>query len=151
DLRAASRASFEKEGGTRGAPVVFSIWSDEPLARLVAEVDGAGLAAVAPETGVAQPDGSLAERLIAWAKIVGGPIFVILDQFEEYFLYHDRAFRRDPFAEELAEAVAVAGSSASFLISLREEELAGLDRFKGVIDRLFANLLRVEHLDRKSA
>jgi hypothetical protein len=39
----------------------------------------------------------------------------------------------------------------SFLISLREDALAKLDRFKGRIPSLFDNYLRLDHLDRAAA
>ena len=39
----------------------------------------------------------------------------------------------------------------NFLISIREDALAQLDRFKGRIPTLFDNYLRIEHLDRKAA
>ena len=37
------------------------------------------------------------------------------------------------------------------LLSIREDALAKLDRFKGSIPRLFANYVRVEHLSREAA
>jgi WD40 repeat protein len=68
---------------------------------------------------------------------------VILDQFEEYFLYHER----NGFADELAEAVREPTLRASFLLGLREDALAKLDAFKGRIPNLFSNYLRLDHLD----
>ena len=38
-----------------------------------------------------------------------------------------------------------------FLLSIREDSLAKLDRFKGQIPRLFANYVRIEHLNRAAA
>ena len=67
----------------------------------------------------------------------------ILDQFEEYFLYHER----DEFADELAAAIREPGLRANFLLGLREDALAKLDAFKGRIPNLFANYLRLDHLD----
>ena len=40
---------------------------------------------------------------------------------------------------------------ANFLISIREDSLAKLDRFKGRIPKLFDNYLRIDHLDREAA
>ena len=37
------------------------------------------------------------------------------------------------------------------LIALREDALAGLDRFKGRVPHLFENYLRLKHLDRTAA
>ena len=39
----------------------------------------------------------------------------------------------------------------NFVLSIREDAWAKLDRFEGRIPRLFANYVRVEHLDRDAA
>jgi tetratricopeptide (TPR) repeat protein len=44
-----------------------------------------------------------------------------------------------------------ADAPVSFLIAIREDALAKLDRFEGRIPILFDNYLRIEHLDRKAA
>ncbi len=44
--------------------------------------------ATAPELAADPPDGSLAEVLDGWSNRLGGPVLVVLDQFEEYFVYH---------------------------------------------------------------
>jgi WD40 repeat protein len=78
---------------------------------------------------------------------VGGDVYAILDQFEEYFLYHER----DEFSDELAAAIREPGLRANFLFGLREDALAKLDAFKSRIPNLFANYLRLDHLDRQGA
>ncbi|HYO64096.1 MAG TPA: ATP-binding protein, partial [Pyrinomonadaceae bacterium] len=90
----------------------------------------------------------LADYLAAWAARLGRRLMVILDQFEEYFLYHPQ---EDDFAEEFARAVVRPNAPVNFLVSVREDALAKLDRFEGRIPTLFDNYLRVEHLDRKAA
>jgi hypothetical protein len=69
---------------------------------------------------------------------------ILLDQFEEYFLYHPK---EDDFMLEFSHAVTQPGLPASFLISIREDALAKLDRFEGRIPILFDNYLRLDHLD----
>ncbi|HKD32012.1 MAG TPA: WD40 repeat domain-containing protein [Gaiellaceae bacterium] len=113
--------------------VVFSSWAGDP--RL-------GLAEAIDEAAGIEGEGTLVERLRA-----AGEVYVILDQFEEYFLYHERG----PFAAELAEAIGKPRLRANFLIGLREDALARLDAFKGQIPNLFANYLRLDHLDRDGA
>ncbi len=78
-------------------------------------------------------------------------MLVILDQFEEYFLYHENEDGDGTFAVEFPRAVNRPDLRASFLISIREDALAKLDRFKGRIPNLFDNYLRIEHLDRAAA
>jgi len=90
-----------------------------------------------------------AEELRAAVAAAGGDyLYVILDQFEEFFLYHDADA---PFGQELAELLADRGQQVNVLLSLREDSLAQLDAFKGRIANLYANSLRLDHLDRASA
>jgi WD40 repeat protein len=71
-----------------------------------------------------------------------GEAFLILDQFEEYFLYnHDGG----PLLEQLPELLA--RPSVHVLVSLREDALARLDTFQAPIPNVFANHLRLDHLD----
>ena len=72
----------------------------------------------------------------------------MLDQAEEYFLYHAE---ETGFARELPELVTRPGLRVRVLLALRDDALAKLDRFKGRIPNLFANYLRLDHLDRSSA
>jgi hypothetical protein len=74
---------------------------------------------------------------------------IILDQFEEYFVYHPRD--DGTFAAEFPRAVNRAELAVSFLVSIREDALARLDRFKGQIPNLFGNYLRIDRLSRQAA
>src|SRR5262249_46609792 len=80
-----------------------------------------------------------------------GQLFIILDQFEEYFLYHDQEDGEGTFAAEFQKAVNSQTLPVHFLISLRDDSLAKLDGFKEDIPYLFDNCLRVEHLDQEAA
>ncbi len=120
------------------AVVLFSSWAGDPRGGLGDAIDAA--------VGI-ESSGTLIERLDAASRAVGGDAYVILDQFEEYFLYHER----DTFAEELAAAIREPALRANFLLGLREDALAKLDAFKGQIPNLFANYLRLDHLDRRGA
>jgi WD40 repeat protein len=120
------------------AVIVFSSWAGDPRGGLAAAIDAA--------VGI-ESEGTLTERLRAASQAVGGDVYVILDQFEEYFLYHEE----DPFGAELASAISEPGLRANFLLGLREDTLAKLDAFKGRIPNLFGNYLRLDHLDRAGA
>lgn len=85
------------------------------------------------------------------SSILRGPVFFILDQFEEYFLYHPVSQDENNFDVELARAVNRHDVDASFVLSMREDGLSKLDRFQGRIPNLLNNLLRLEHLDRQAA
>ena len=77
-------------------------------------------------------------------------MYLVLDQAEEYFLYHADDGGPGSFAEALP-AVLAAPSRVNVLVSLREDSLAKLDRFTGRIPSLFANTLRLDRLDRAAA
>jgi hypothetical protein len=76
-------------------------------------------------------------------------LFILLDQFEENFLYHPVESRSDPFALEFADAINATESPVSVLISLRDDALSKLDRFKNLIPNLFNNYIRIDHLNTK--
>jgi WD40 repeat protein len=122
------------------AVVVFSSWADDP---------NRGLKAAIEEAVGFESEGALTDTLSAAARIVAGDICVILDQFEEFFLYHESDGARGGFAGELAAAIREPGLRANFLLGLREDALAKLDAFKGQIPNIFANYLRLDHLDRR--
>jgi WD40 repeat protein len=119
--------------------VVFSTWSDDPnvaLAEAVAEAAGNS------------PNGTAVAALVHAQS--ERDVYVVLDQAEEYFLYHADDGGPDSFAEALP-AVLGAQVRVNVLISLREDSLAKLDRFTGRIPSLFSNTLRLDRLDRQSA
>ena len=91
---------------------------------------------------------SLTEFLAICTTQLNRRLMIILDQFEEYFLYHPQD---DEFAVEFPRAVTQTDAPVSFLISIREDFYAKLDRFEGRIPTLYDNYLRIEHLDRKAA
>jgi WD40 repeat protein len=75
----------------------------------------------------------------------GRDIYLMLDQFEEFFLYHEQ---NRSFVEELADVIRRAELRVNVLIGIREDALALLDAFKAVIPNLLSNRLRLENLDR---
>jgi len=102
----------------------------------------------APEVDINLPFDDFIQQC---SSILRGPIFFILDQFEEYFLYHPVSQTENAFDEELARAINRQDINASFVFSMREDGLSKLDRFQGRIPNLLNNLLRLEHLDRQAA
>jgi WD40 repeat protein len=85
-----------------------------------------------------EPDASVA-LVDQWIEAAPLPEadFLILDQFEEYFLYHEG----DALAEQLA------ASRAHVLLAVREDQVARLDAFQSLLPNVFANRLRLGHLD----
>jgi formylglycine-generating enzyme required for sulfatase activity len=137
------------------APLVVYMkeWQGDVMARFRVAVETAVLAAW-PEDDVSSSEGlGVAAWLGMIADVYDVDVFVVLDQFEEYFLYHseETATVREPFARELATAVKTRGLPVSFLLGLRDDALARLDRFKVLIPDLFVNYLRLEPLSEEQA
>src|SRR5262249_7476654 len=78
-------------------------------------------------------------------------VFLIFDQWEEYFLYRPPSQSGNGFETEFARAVNRRDIAANFLLSMREEELSKLDRFRSTIPNLLSNMLRLKHLNHASA
>ena len=149
-LRGLAAANLARGEAPQLGVAVFSHWSEEP----VAGIERCALDEVERLTGdrPSLMDGvRLAEALDQCASALGGELYVILDQAEEYFTYRDRNGRADRFAAEFAEAVERRDVRAHFVLSLREDELARLDAFKAAIPGLFGNYLRLDRLDRRAA
>ena len=147
-----ARRSVEQRGFARYIPVVFSSWRDEPTGELIAEIEKA----IAPFLPKPSPPGRTLEQLDevieAASNAAGATLLVVLDQFEEYFLYRPREAHDGRFADELAACINRADLHANFLISIREDAYSGLgDLFQGRIRNVYSNYLHLEHLTRESA
>jgi hypothetical protein len=134
--------------GEKRAVLLFKQWQDheflEALKQRCSEL-------AAREGKQLDPDQPLDELLAATARAWGAPVLVVFDQFEEYFVAHAAAMNGDGFEPELARAVNRSDVDATFLISLREDALAGMDRFQLRIPNLLGNLIRLEHLTTAAA
>jgi hypothetical protein len=144
----------EAARSTVGVPeyviVVFSAWRDDPVAGLVEAIHSA-LAASIATAAEAKPDDLLSDTLAKWTADHDTELLVILDQFEEYFLYHPESSDERSFAHQFARAVNRRDLRVNFLVSIRDDALSKLDRFKGRIATLFDNYLRIDHLGREAA
>ncbi|MGH3832126.1 MAG: hypothetical protein ACRDRS_17050 [Pseudonocardiaceae bacterium] len=141
--------------GVPGAAVAYaSAWRDAPLTSVAAAVS----AAVSRVTGaVAVAEAASAPELsVAWLREVlrqsqVSTVYLILDQFEEYFLYHCADRGEEGLTAELGAILSARDLPVHVLLSIREDALAGLDRFKGRVPYLFDNYLRLAHLSRDAA
>lgn len=147
-LRRLAAANVEQRGHPEFVVVVFDAWSDDPVAGLRSAVRDALAAQFGSALLDEREEEPLDETLARWADALACDVIVILDQAEEYFLYHAE---ESDFADELPALVTRPGLRVRLLLSLRDDALAKLDRFKGRIPNLFANYLRLDHLDRRAA
>ena len=150
-VRRMTRAHDSSTGPCEFAAVLFRSWRDRPVESLIACARTAVEESLGHEVTIANASGGLCESLDVLSRELGGTLLIILDQFEDYFLYHGNQDRHDRFGAEFARAVNRPDLRANFLISIREDALAQLDRFQGHIPGLFDHYQRLDFLDGESA
>lgn len=144
----------ERNAVSRGNPgfvvAYCASWRDDAKIQLTRRIQES----VAPflENAKSGTDSNLTldQTLEMFSERVGASLLIILDQFEEYLLYHSGT-GDGAFDDEFSRAVNRPDLRANFLISIREDGLASLDRFKGQIPNILGNYLRIDHLSLKAA
>src|SRR6266567_4028274 len=147
-----AQRSLSQRGTARHIPVVFSSWRNDPTEGLIDEIRESVIPFVPAGLPSGSPDKRLEKVIEAASTAADATLLVMLDQFEEYFLYQSAETHRGRFPDELAACVKRGDLRANFLISIREDAYSGLgDLFKGRIGNVYGNYLRLEHLNRESA
>jgi WD40 repeat protein len=146
-LRSVAERTLNARGEPGMAVVVFDAWRDDPLAALRAAIAKAATQALGGSLQPPDEDLPLVEALRMWSTVLAGDIYVILDQAEEYFLYHPADDDPHSFAVEFPTVVNTPDLRTNFLLAIREDALAKLDVFKARIPNVLGNYLRLEHLD----
>jgi WD40 repeat protein len=159
-LRAGATARLhslaDRDAQTRGSPrlvpVVFSSWTDEPVAALIEAIEEAIRPYLAGTTTVELPRGRLDAAIQTAGRALDATLLVILDQFEEYFLYRPEDEGEDGFADQLARCVNSSDLRANFMISIRKDAYASLGGlFRGRISNVYGNFLHLKYLDAPQA
>ncbi len=151
-LRALAKESHAERGSPRHIPVVFSSWRDDPVEDLIAESEAAISPFVRQGPPPRLPRDDLPAALETATRATGATLLIILDQFEEYFLYRSREAQPGRLAESVAACIARGDLRANFLVVVREDAYAGVgDVFKGRIQNVYGNFLHLSYLDRDAA
>jgi len=151
-MRKLADDNLARRGTARSVPIVFSSWRDDPVLELTGAIRTAIHPYLAGSPEPVLPTDRLDVAIGAASGAVNANLLIMLDQFEEYFLYRSREPIPERFAYELARCVNRADLRANFLIAIREDAYASLgDLFKGRIANVYSNYLHVEYLDRASA
>ena len=147
-LRRRSRDDLADGAAAGFALIVVRSWSDAAPLQTIAAATRAEVTALLDRDDLPDPPAgaTLAEVLDHWCGEVHGKLLLLFDQFEEYFLYHGQESGPGTFDLEFPQAVNRADLRANFLLSIRDDALAQLDRFKGRIPGLFDNRLQIDHL-----
>jgi WD40 repeat protein len=151
ELQRVAREQAAAHTSPEFVPLLFAGWRDDPIAGLVAATREAVGELVPEAADAAGTAVGLHEAVAALTGSFEGELLILLDQFEEYFLYHPDDDGPGSFAAEFPRTLASADLPVNFLLCIREDALAKLDYFKTRIPGLFANYLRIEHLDREAA
>lgn len=134
----------------RTTVMIFDGWADQ---NLLTTLKVRCLEAITAATGGRELqldlDLPFDEFLFSATQVFDGTLLIILDQFEEYFLYHPE--KDNMFDVEFARAVNREDIDGNFLVAMREDSLSRLDRFRARIPNMLANALRLRHLDASSA
>jgi hypothetical protein len=147
------RAVPHVDGDGRPSTVcVLRRWVDDPSHALMAACTRA-FHEGADGVPLALPGDDLLDNLHAWTERAG-PLLVVLDQFEEYFQYHPApggGEQLSGFDADLARIVNDPDLEVNVLLSIREDAWPKLDRYEGHMPLVFANYLRIDHLDETAA
>lgn len=81
----------------------------------------------------------------------GKMVLLVLDQFEEYLLYHADPQLEGGFESDFARTINRSDIDVNVLIGIREDSISKLDRFRARIPNLLTNTLRLEQLDSEAA
>lgn len=142
----------EVRGRPRLVPVVFSSWSEAPVAGLVRALAAAVHPYLDDGAELDLPEDDLERALELASAALEATLLVVLDQFEEHFLYPELGPEEEHVAAQIARCVNRRDLRANFLISIREDSYARLgDLFRGKLTNVYANFLHLDFLGRDGA
>ena len=156
-LHSESLNNIKRYGIPKFAVVVFNDWQGDTLKKLIVRIRQEIEAFNNRETYQTSLSRDLCEvsqNCIRSLSKKGreGTLFIILDQFEEYFRHHPQPNEGEgSFEVQFPKAVKKLGLGVNFLISIREDMIAKLARFRGAIPKILQNWIRLEPLDKDSA
>jgi CHASE2 domain-containing sensor protein len=148
-LRQLALRNLRERGSARYVPVVFSSWHGQSHAGLIDALEAAVEPLTPDEREVGVRRDGLEHAIEDAVAAVDATPLLILDQFEEHFLYEPDD---NDFDDELARCVNRRDLRANFLICVREDAYSLIgQRFKARIPNVYANYLHLDFLDEDAA
>lgn len=163
------RQEQQQYGAPSFAIAYFKTWTESPIIGLTESIKKAFQDALQITSLESASDTGLCELCQSWTNRFNMDLLIILDQFEEYFLYHakeksagsftqQRAIDQleirktvDAFEKEFPNLINRIDLRVRVLVSMREDAIAKLDKFKADIPILFDNRLHIEHMTTEGA
>lgn len=142
-LYARARADMQTAGAPEYIVLYHTGWSGDPLSDLLNDA-AATLQVFFSEPFV--PADGLIGSIREWNKQTGAELLFILDQFEEYFLYHRNDPDQDSFVVNFSNALKQKDLPANFLVAFRDDSHSQFHRFKARIPNIFDNTYLLRHL-----
>jgi CHASE2 domain-containing sensor protein len=149
-LRQLAASSATERDSARYVPVVFSAWGGNSKAAWIAALEAAVRPLLREDARLTLRRDALEHAIEDVAAAVDATLLVILDQFEDHFLYEPRD--EQGFDDELARCINRRDLRANFLISVREDAYSLIGhRFKASIPNVYGNYLHLDFLDERAA
>jgi hypothetical protein len=149
-LRQLAALSVAERGSARYFPVVFSTWRGNSTPAVIAALEAAARPMLREGTELTVRRDSLEHAVEDVVAAVDATPLLILDQFEEHFLYEPR--NEEGFDDALARCLNRRDLRANVLISVREDAYSLIgDRFKARIPNVYGNYLHLDFLDTHAA
>lgn len=149
-LRQLAARSVAERGSARYFPVVFSTWRGNSIPAVIAALEAAARLVLREGTEFTVRRDSLEHAVEDVVAAADATPLLILDQFEEHFLYEPRD--EEGFDDELARCLNRRDLRANVLISVREDAYSLLgNRFKARIPNVYGNYLHLDFLDTQAA
>jgi CHASE2 domain-containing sensor protein len=149
-IRQLAARSLAENGSARYVPVVFSAWQGDPTVGLIDALEAAVEPLVDDREELLLRRDALEHAIEDVAEAVDATPLIILDQFEEHFLYTPGD--GGGFDDDLSRCIGRRDLRANFLLSVREDAYSLIgSRFKGRILDVYGNYLHLDFLDERAA
>jgi CHASE2 domain-containing sensor protein len=150
-IRELAARRVAERGSAAYVPIVFSAWRGDPTPGLIDALEAAVRPLLRDDDELALRRDALDHAIEDVAAKVDATPLLILDQFEEHFLYQPHE-DGEGFDDDLARCVNRRDLRANFLISVREDAYSLIgSRFKARIPNVYANYLHLDFLDQPAA
>jgi len=146
--------NYEREKGIapKFAIGLMDTWNDDPIATFTKCLKDAVTQTLAvTEISPMPSTRDLAQQVEMWVTRTNLEFLIILDQFEEFFLYNENSIGAGTFTSEFPRLFNRLDLPVRFVVSVREDCLSMLDVFKKDLPDLYDNRYHISPLTIEAA